>query len=314
MEEEKKLTPVKFLPDSIEAPWGNVTYMLADLGFIDSMAAGGWLGGNTISDIMQTYLERVVGDDAFECYGTQFPVLVKWLDVKGRTSLHVNPDDEAAEQRYDSFGKTALWYVAETYPDAALCIGLKRDVSAEEFYRRCNDGSVDGILNWFVPEKGRAYLIPPSRVHAARGVKLLEIAECSELCFRLHEWEETGREKHLEEAFDLIDMRGGEVEQSPSEDGWTLHTPQFTVQQIKLSAPMKSVPEKPDSFFVYVCVKGAAKVQDSSLREGEAILIPAEVEEFFLIPEQSGTILLEIHFDPRPEVDSYTGDKESWQE
>ena len=72
-DQNKKLTPMKFLPDVQQMPWGTVEYKLADLGFVDSMACEGWLKGNTLSDIMQTYLERVVGETAFEWYGTQFP-------------------------------------------------------------------------------------------------------------------------------------------------------------------------------------------------------------------------------------------------
>ena len=119
-DQNKSLTPMKFLPDVQEMPWGTVEYKLADLGFVDSMACEGWLKGNTLSDIMQTYLERVVGETAFEWYGTQFPVLVKRLTVKGRTSLHVNPDDETAEQRYDAFGKTAVSETVISAPETAI--------------------------------------------------------------------------------------------------------------------------------------------------------------------------------------------------
>ena len=134
--EEKKLTPMRFRPERVERKWGIAEYRIADLGYIDSVALDGWLSGNSISDIMQTYLERFTGEVPFEYYGTQFPVMVKWLDIKGRTSLHVNPDDESAEQRYDAFGKTALWYVAEAGADAKLFLGFKREVTAEEFPRR----------------------------------------------------------------------------------------------------------------------------------------------------------------------------------
>ena len=82
--ENKKLTPMRFLSDKTEMPWGTVEYKLADLGFIDSMASEGWLKGNNLSDIMQTYLERVVGETSFNWYGTQFPVLVKGAHVPSR--------------------------------------------------------------------------------------------------------------------------------------------------------------------------------------------------------------------------------------
>ena len=67
---EKKLYPLHFLPRTGETPWGSVTYTLADLGYIDPEVAGGWLAGNTFSELMETYLERVSGDEAFEAFGT----------------------------------------------------------------------------------------------------------------------------------------------------------------------------------------------------------------------------------------------------
>ena len=40
-----------------------------------------------------------------------------------------------------------------------------------------------------------------------------------------------------------------------------------------------------------------------SLKEGDLILVPAESNEFFLLPETSDAELLEIRMDPRPEND-----------
>ena len=194
--EEKKLTPMRFRPERVERKWGIAEYRIADLGYIDSVALDGWLSGNSISDIMQTYLERFTGEVPFEYYG-----------IKGRTSLHVNPDDESAEQRYDAFGKTALWYVAEAGADAKLFLGFKREVTAEEFWRKCQDGTVEDLLNVVKPRVGEHYLVTPGMVHAAQDVRLLEVAESSELWFRLHAWDDPEAELHLEEAFDLIDFK-----------------------------------------------------------------------------------------------------------
>ena len=190
MAEEKPLFPLRFAPEeSISKHWGTETYKFADLGFVDSVAVGGWLGGNSLGELMETYLERLSGETAFEWYGTQFPVHVKILDVRGRTSLHVNAGDEAAQQRYDAFGKTAFWYVAEAGPDARLLLGFKKDISASELYEACLDGSVGDLVNVIRPKKGDGFLIPPGTVHAAQGpVKIVEISEASELFFRLCDW------------------------------------------------------------------------------------------------------------------------------
>lgn len=309
--EERKLHPLRFLPDSVERPWGTVEYKLADLGFIDSMAREGWLGGNTVSDLMQTYLERMVGETSFEYYGTQFPVMVKTLDVKGRTSLHVNPDDLSAEQRYDAFGKTALWYVTKAGPDARLYLGFKRDVTAEEFYRKCMDGTVEDLLNCIRPEVGSAYLVLPGMVHAASDVQLLEIAESSELWFRLHDWGSAEREMHLEEAFDLIDFKAWQA--SEPVPGKIARTPQFTVTRLSLTDPLRYQGGEGNSFLLYVCTEGEAviripsggKADEYPVKAGEVLLVPAELDDLYLVPLRKGTVLLEVMMEPRTEPDGY---------
>ena len=309
--ENKKLTPMRFLSDKMDMPWGTVEYKLADLGFVDSLASEGWLKGNNLSDIMQTYLERVVGETSFNWYGTQFPVLVKKLTVKGRTSLHVTADDETAEQRYDAFGKTALWYVESAGPDATLYLGFKEDITAERFYKACHENNVEPLLHKVKPKAGETFLIPPGMVHAAKDVTLVEIAEASELWFRLYDWGADDRENHLEEAFDLIDFQRYRVRREMADqvghDGAIAITPQFTVNKIGLTQPLKSTRDEDDTFLLYYCTRGKADIQAAQvnykMKEGDLVLIPAETNEFFLLPETSDAELLEVRMDPRPEND-----------
>ena len=309
--ENKKLTPMRFLSDVREMPWGSIEYKLADLGFVDSLSCEGWLKGNNLSDIMQTYLERVVGETSFNWYGTQFPVLVKRLVVKGRTSLHVTADDEVAEQRYDAFGKTALWYVEAAGPDARLWLGFKQDVAAEAFFNACDQDQVEPLLHSIKPKAGETYLITPGMVHAAQDVTLVEIAECSELWFRLYDWGKQDRELHLEEAFDLIDFTRYRVKRNAESDkneaGAIAITPQFTVNRFALSQPLKSTRDEDDTFLLYYCTKGSAVIQAAkvnySLKQGELLLVPAETAEFFLMPDDRDTELLEVRMDPREEDD-----------
>ena len=317
---EKKLTPMRFQPERVERKWGIAEYRIADLGYIDSVALDGWLAGNSISDIMQTYLERFTGEVPFDYYGTQFPVMVKWLDIKGRTSLHVNPDDETAEQRYDAFGKTALWFVAEAGADAKLFLGFNREVTADEFWRKCQEGTVEELLNVVKPKVGEHYLVTPGMVHAAQDVRLLEVAESSELWFRLHAWDDPEAELHLEEAFDLIDFKPYRVaKEIPGQAGnddsragvmKIAVTPQFSVSEIHLSAPVRIGAENNGSFLLYACVKGAGSLEVEGetplyFHAGDAIVVPAEVTQLTLTPEAHGTLLLEVSLEPRPDQDEY---------
>ena len=319
---DKKLYPLQFIPQVFEKDWGIVSLLLADLGEADSEVAEGWLAGNTLSELMQTYLERLVGETSFDFYGLQFPVALRRMEIrKGRrTSLLLNPDDETAEQRYDSFGRTVLWYVESADAEATLWLGFKKEVSAEEFYRRCLDGSLEEILHTVKPRRGDAFLIPPGTVYGAKGeIRLVEVSESSDLFFRLHDWG-AGKELHLEEAFDLIHFgpwdpaacfHRSEAGNAVTEPLATC--PEMAVTLFRVEEPVHIVQaEEADSFFLYYCLSGAVLLQvpgggQYRIGAGECLLVPDELEEFFLVPDGRGTRLLEILLPPRRETDGYTG-------
>lgn len=327
MEENRKLYPMAFTPDCRPRGWGGETFLIADLGEKDSEVANGWLAGSTLSDVMETYLERVVGETSFDFYGTQFPVAVRQIDVRkgARLSLRLNPDDTVAAERYDCLGKTALWYVAEAGEDATVWIGFRKEVTAEEFYRRCLDGTLEVILHAVKPKAGDVFMIPPGTVHAAEGpLRLFEISESSDLFFRLHDWG-AGKELHLEEAFDLIGFGGfdrtlvrhtaGGKESSEK----LAECPQFAATLFRLGDPVHVFQEEADSFLLYTCIAGEALIQvpaeaagastkEVRLRAGESVLVPEEVEDFFLMPAAQGTRLLEVLMPHRSEADTYTGE------
>ena len=308
--ENKKLYPFRFVPVTREKDWGVETTLLADLGETDSEVADGWLAGNSLSDLMQVFLERLVGESSFDFYGTQFPISVRVLDIRsgGRLSLRLNADDETAEQRYDAFGKTALWYVAEAGEDAIVWNGFRSDTAAEDFYRRCLDGSVEELLHGMKPHAGDVIRIRPGTVHAAGGkLRIIEIAEASDLYFRLHDWG-AGKELHLEEAFDLVDFRAWDKTSLSRTGGGheatekLLSCDQLEVSLFRLKDPVHVFQEEAESFLLYTCAAGGVLVQlperggqapQFTLHAGEAVLVPEEVEDFFLIPTTQGTRLPE---------------------
>ena len=378
---EKKLYPFKFIPVASRRPWGGhdlvsklgkefvecddegnetvigadeligESWEIADMGIEDSVISNGWLAGNTISEVMETYLEKVVGENVYNYFGRQFPLLIKFLDINDKLSVQVHPDDEVAAERYDALGKSELWYVLDAKPGAKAYMGFNREVTAQEFYDKCNDGTVEELLNVIYPKKGDVLFITPGTVHAADGgLLLVEIQESSDMTFRLYDW---GREKnpatarpiHLEEAIDVIDYRpydpgkyrkgslwGDEASHVPccthechcddedhehhhhhehsAKEGDVVETlvesAQFTVTKLHLSDPLHIYTEQFGSFIVYVCIEGAASIQVPSVKEsgeaymenyefakGETIMIPADMEDFYLVPRDRSTILLE---------------------
>ena len=367
MSMEKKLYPLKFIPVPSRRPWGgsalvtelgkhfvevdeegNETVLgadvligesweLADMGIEDSVVENGWLAGNTISEIMETYLERVVGEDVYNHFGRQFPLLIKFLDINEKLSVQVHPDDQVAAERYDSLGKAEIWYIMDAKPEAKMYCGFNRDTTAQEFYDRCQNGTVDEILNVIYPKKGDVIFITPGTVHAADGgILIAEIQESSDMTFRLYDWGRefdpaTARKMHLDEAIDVINYnafdpsiyRKGPLwgEESQEEDHMIqnlVECPQFNVSKIRLTDPLHIYTEKFESFIVYICLEGAASIQVPSEKEngeacmetyefqkGETILVPADMPDFFLVPRDRETLLLEAVTRPEEEVDQY---------
>ena len=336
MEEEKKLYPFKLVPveDSPDETWH-----LADLGFPDSMVRNGWLATNTLSELMEMYMDRIVGEGVFAAYGRQFPVLIKTLKGERRTPLLVHPDDEIAAQRFDFLGKAKLWYVVSARPGAKLWLGFRRDVSAEEFNRACQEGGVEDLLQVLEPPAGDHFFIAPGTVHAAgEGLVIAEIAESSPLDFRIYDWgrpagevDPFDAELTLEAAFDFIDFhawKAAPVAVRTAEGTVRLtDNPEFIASRIALDSPLHILCEQFGSFVAYLCLSGEASVQVPAaapngekamdnyvFSAGETLLVPAEVEDFYLVPRAEGTVLLEavverhetpLGFAESPEEDRY---------
>ena len=312
------------------------SWELADMGVEDSVVADGWLAGNTISDLMETYLERIVGENVYNYYGRQFPLLIKFLDINDKLSVQVHPDDEVAAERYDSLGKAEIWYVMDAKEGAKMYCGFTRDVTAQEFYDRCKNGTVEEILNVIYPKKGDVIHITPGTVHAADGGLLIaEVQESSDMTFRLYDWGRefnpaTARKTHLEEAIDVIDYRafdeslyikGPLWEGTNAEDKTVdplVESPQFNVTKLNLTDPLHIYTEQFESFIVYICVEGAASIQVPSTKEngeaymenyefskGDTILVPADMPDFYLVPRDRSTILLEAVTRPEEALDAY---------
>lgn len=92
----------------------------------------------------------------------------------------------------------------------------------------------------------------------------------------------------------------------------------FNVAKISLTDPLHIYTEKFESFILYVCVEGAASVQIPSVNgkgeacmdnyefsKGETILVPADMPDFFLVPRDRSTVLLEATCSPDADFDAY---------
>ena len=154
------------------------------------------------------------------------------------------------------------------------------------------------------------------------------------MTFRLYDWGRefnpaTARKLHLDEAIDLIDYNAFNPELYKKGPLWgekdhqhtvetLVESPEFNVAKLNLTDPLHIYTEKFESFIIYICTEGAASVQVPSVNEkgeecmdtyeiskGETILIPAELPDFYLVPRDRETVLLEAVTRPVEDLDDY---------
>lgn len=320
--DEKKLYPFGFCAIADAYEWGTDEFLLADLGYRDSLVRDGWLAGNSMSEVMDTYMDRVVGENAFEFWGRQFPLQVKRISVTGTMPLRVHPDGETAVQRYDFLGREKLWYVMNAGPGARIMAGWAQDTDATQVWNKCMDGTIGDLLKSFPVKAGQFLRIPPGTPHAASGtVEIIEVSESSPLDFCLSglgfevhpdEFDET---LNLVDALDFMDYKAfagkpGAVSGAPAEVLADL--PEFKVAYRRLSSPVK-VGGESDTFVLYTCVSGAASLEMDVLGRtasfpvaaGRTVLVPAECGAFAVVPTKPDTAVLETTVPPRHERDAY---------
>ena len=325
-----KLYPIKFIADPRERVWGGdylikglkkdfdeeyankpvgESWELWSLYGGSSVVQNGFLTGNTLDELMEIYLGDLVGENVFNFYKGDFPLLVKILDIKDKISVQVHPEDSIAMERENSYGKAEMWYIMEAKPGAKLYVGFNKEVTPTELYNKCKDGTVTELLNCYTPQKGDCVYIQPGCIHAAEGeIIIAEIQQSSDISYRLYDWgrennPQTARRMDLEDAIDVIDYSKFDTEKyyfsQVSGSKTIVDTHNFIVKTLKLEEPARTVPSLAGSFIVYLCINGSASLKmndgtECTLTKGETVLIPASMEDFLLSPTDKDTILLEV--------------------
>ncbi len=167
-------------------------------------------GGGTLGELVQQDPDARLGRRGREAVSGReiFPLLVKLIDAEENLSIQVHPNDAEARP-LDRLGKTEAWYVLASRAGGSLYLGLRPDVSVEQFQDACRklDGSSASLLRRVEAKPGTAVLIPAGTVHAlGAGVMVYEIQQPSDVTFRLDDWgrvdaQGRSREMHLDQGF-----------------------------------------------------------------------------------------------------------------
>lgn len=326
---ETTLYPLKFMPLFKNKVWGG--NKIKELGFDydplpncgemwvlsavkdnESIIVNGFLAENTLNEVLEIYMDELIGEKNYRHFGNEFPLLIKIIDANDKLSIQVHPNDDLAHQRGLENGKTEMWYIIEAEHGAEIVDGFQSTVTPDEYQLSLDTGHIEELLHIDYPQNGDVFFIPAGRVHAlGKGLLLAEIQQSSDTTYRIYDYNRPDadgklRQLHTAEALDAIDF-------SPTADGRTHYQykpnatvtlaecPYFTTNLIALDKPMRKNFAQLDSFIIYLCTEGIAAVKTLNticpIHAGECVLVPAVAETVELYSEGPAK-LLEVYVDP----------------
>jgi len=319
------LYPLKFRPIMKDKIWGGQkikTVLNKDFAPLDncgetweisgvpgniSVVSDGPLVGQPLPQLIESYQGELVGNKVFATSGTDFPLLVKFIDANQDLSIQVHPDDELAMSRHQSLGKTEMWYIFQADPGSSLIAGFNRPLTKEEYLQHFNQGSLTDILNKELVAADDSFFIPAGRVHTiGKGLLLAEIQQTSDVTYRIYDFDRVDkdgnkRELHVEEALDAIDYQHypqykTAYDRSKNQVTELAQCHYFLVNRLYYDQPVARNYQQLDSFVIYVCVEGKLTINWSedqfiTVEKGEAVLVPACIKELELIPESPFKVL-----------------------
>ncbi|MBR1414805.1 MAG: class I mannose-6-phosphate isomerase [Prevotella sp.] len=260
----------------------------------ETIVANGPERGKTLNELVREQQAALVGQENYERFGDEFPLLIKFIDARQDLSIQVHPNDEVAHRQGKERGKTEMWYALEPTPGAQLYNGLKRQITPEEYKQLVADDTICDALARYEVHEGDVFFIPAGRIHAiGAGCFVAEIQQTSDVTYRIYDFKRRDkdgnyRQLHTHEAAEAIDytvlpnyrMEYKAVKDEPQQ---VVSCPYFTTAVYDLTEPMTLDYSELDSFVILIGVKGEGMLnvdgERTSLRAGETLLLPATVKE-----------------------------------
>lgn len=212
--------------------------------------------------------------------GEKFPLLIKIINAKKDLSVQVHPDDEYAQKKENSLGKTESWFILDNEQNTDIIIGQKTN-NREELKAAIDRGEIENSLNYYPIEKGDFFFIPAGTVHAIKGgTKILEIQQSSDITYRLYDYNRPGidgkpRELHIEKSLDVINYEAPKHDyiKSNNKDNILLtDNDLFNIEKITVDKEVQI--ETVDAFKVVFILNGNFTIDGSSFSENDVFLMP----------------------------------------
>lgn len=270
-----------------------------------SAVVDGPFADRTLAGLMMSEAEALLGRTQPDPDGS-FPLLLKLLDARKNLSIQVHPDHKTAESLGSSFaGKDECWLVLSADEGAEVYLGLSEGTTASEFARAAGTSDVVELLTSFPVRAGDFVQVPAGTVHSiGKGLVILEVQQNSDTTFRIYDWDRLDqngqlREQHIDSALGSIVYDRPSLEPGPPvwhEEGANMRAPlfdddSFRGELLRVHEPMECSTDSYAGALFVISGQGRIRTmrdgeeQGWSVASGQTWLLPADLGEYHLLPE-----------------------------
>lgn len=261
-----------------------------------SIVASGELAGKSLKELITLFKDKLLGAEIYEEYKSQFPLLIKYLDINDKLSVQVHPNNDYALKVEGEFGKAECWYVINASSDAKIIAGLKDGVNKEFFIENIANNNFSNLFNVVSVKTGDFINIKPGTIHATveGSILICEIQQNSDATYRIYDFDRIVngelRPLHIDKAVEVIEYsQKPEISSKESRNTIALENIEiqelvkckyFNVDKLIINGSYNENIYK--NFIIYSILKGSGTInyknEKYSITQGDTYFIPKGLE------------------------------------
>jgi mannose-6-phosphate isomerase len=276
-----------------------------------SEVVNGSLKGQNLKTLCEQHAHAVLGKHVAQEFGTEFPLLIKYIDANDDLSVQVHPNDEVAKVKHNCKGKTEMWYIMQADAGAQLNSGFAKQTNKEEYAKAIENGTSLQYLNYETVNAGDVFFMPAGRIHyIGKGIMLAEIQQTSDITYRIYDFDRKDdqgnkRDLHIKDGvealnFEVLPEYKTKYQLQENNSASVVKSEFFMTNMVWLenNGSCTLALQERDSFTILICVEGEGEVrgdfETEKMKVGEVLLLPAALNAASLY-SATGIKVLEVY-------------------
>ncbi|MCL2522711.1 MAG: hypothetical protein FWE36_07640 [Erysipelotrichales bacterium] len=248
---------------------GEVT-LLSGLPGVETIIKNGEFKGKNINELFREH-KYLFG----ELEGDTFPLVCKIINAQQDLSLQVHPNDKHAYKHHNCAGKEECWYVLEAKENSKIVVGHNAQTK-EELKERILKREWEELVTKIDFKSKDFIYIPAGAIHSVpKDTMLLELAQASDITYRIHDYEREHPERplHTKQALTVAKVPYEYKKLSYDDPFQLVDNDYFNARILNIDKP--TIKEQTDNFTFGFVLNGEGTINDEAIKEGDVFLIPA---------------------------------------